>query len=91
METDNFENVAKQIVETVKVSNKETGNCFTETTKVIKLLFPNGIPSGKEQEAAALLRIIDKMFKIVNNPGSNTLKDWQGLSAYALNAVKSSV
>lgn len=85
----NFENVAKQIVDSVKAAERETGNCFTKSTEVIRILFPAGIPPGKEQEVASMLRIIDKMFRIANNPGS-TATEWQVLSAYALNAVKAS-
>ena len=87
---ENFENIAKQVVDAVQRGNKETGNCITETTKVIRILFPNGIPSGKEQDEAIIVRILDKMFRIANAQG-NTSAIWQELTAYALNASKQSV
>ncbi len=91
MDENDFKRVSEEIVSSIQSQNSETGNCFVKTPNVLRALFPNGIPAGREAEAMALGRIIDKMFRIANNSDNTKAGNlWCELSAYALNAVKAS-
>lgn len=89
MDSAELENIAPKLVEKIKIDSRHNGNSFEEATKVMKNLFPQGIV-GREQDAFAMLRIIDQMFKIANAPPEQTAVLWNKLSAYALSGLKAS-
>ena len=79
---ENFETIAKQIVDTVQKETKDSGNCITEVTKVMQAIFQNGT-AGKEQDADVVLRILDKMFRLANSQ-ENTSNLWKSIAALAI-------
>lgn len=89
MDTTDLETITPKLIEDIKISNRQTGNSFTEATKVMKIIFPNGI-AGKEQDAFAIYNIITKMFRISNAGQEEVSKLWLELNAYALSGLKAS-
>jgi hypothetical protein len=87
MDSAELEVLAPKLVEEIKIASRQNGNSFVEATKVMKVLFPQGI-AGKEQDAFAMVRILDKMFRIANAPSETASILWQELCAYALSGLK---
>lgn len=76
-----FENLAKEIGKLVDDKNKNYGNAFVESEKVLKVLYPNGIKSEQYLDLLAITRILDKIFRMANNPdayGENPTRDLVG-------------
>lgn len=83
-----FKNVANEIGELVTEKNKAYGNSFEKCGEIIKVLYPNGIRPDQYQDALAITRVLDKMFRIANFKESN--KDpmgenpWKDIAGYGI-------
>ncbi len=64
------------------------GNAFEKTGDVLKILYPNGMQPYQYAELLALIRVLDKIFRISNLPEDK--KDlmgeepWKDIAGYAI-------
>jgi hypothetical protein len=80
----NYEELGRSIGALIQDKQKSYGDSFHKSGEVMKLLFPNGIPPKSYVDALALVRIIDKLFRLATDPGYNGENSWGDIAGYAL-------
>lgn len=70
---------------------KAYGNAFFQSSSILQLLYPNGIPVESYNDALTILRICDKLFRIANSQGKRDSMNedpWQDIAGYAILALE---
>ena len=60
------------------------GDLFGQSKRIIEVLYPKGISPEQYQDAMAMIRIIDKLFRIANKKFAFEENPWQDIAGYAL-------
>ena len=85
MERNDVRSVASDVAVIVEEKNKEYDSAFEKVSKILFILFPNGIPTNKYHDAAILIRVLDKVCRIANTNDKGVKKDaWLDICGYAL-------
>lgn len=79
-----FEEIATEIGKLVAVKNINYGDSFSHTGEIMKFLFPDGIPIEKYEVFLALVRIMDKIFRLATNPNYNNENAWADIAGYCV-------
>ena len=82
-ESNKFEEIARQVAEIVFTKNKVYGNSFEESGKIMNTLYPLGVKSGEMVDMLAIVRIIDKLFRIATDKHALGENPWQDIAGYA--------
>jgi len=82
-----YENLAAEIGKLVSEKNKAYGDSFGEASKVLEVLYPAGIPVSGYRDALALIRVIDKLFRLANKKDAFGESPWRDICGYALLGV----
>ena len=61
-----YETLGKQIGELVDQKQASYGDSFNRSGKILEVLYPDGIKPGQYTDMLAVIRIIDKLFRIAN-------------------------
>ena len=71
------------------VTNKQMayGDSFGRSKQVIEALYPQGILPEQYQDALAVIRVIDKLFRIANKKFAFNEDPWQDIAGYALLSI----
>lgn len=80
----NFSRIGKDIGELVQEKNQAYGDSFKHSGEIMKFLFPDGIPPDKYIITLALVRILDKIFRLATNPTYNNENCWQDIAGYCV-------
>ena len=79
-----FIDIATKIGTLVEEKNTAYGDSFKHSGEILKFLYPNGIPIEKYTTRLALVRILDKIFRLATNPNYNNENCWQDIAGYAV-------
>lgn len=60
------------------------GDSFGKSGEIMRILYPNGIPSDKIDDALCVVRIIDKLFRIATNRDALGESPYLDIAGYAL-------
>ena len=60
------------------------GDSFGQSKRIIEVLYPKGIAPEQYQDALAVIRIVDKLFRIANKKFAFDENPWQDIAGYAL-------
>jgi hypothetical protein len=60
----NYEELGRSIGALIQEKQQSYGDSFHKSGEVMTHLFPNGIPPESNVDALALVRIIDKLFRL---------------------------
>ena len=71
----------------VSEKNKAYGDSFGEASKILEVLYPDGIPKESYRDALALIRVIDKLFRLANKKDAFGESPWRDICGYALLGV----
>jgi len=82
--TPEFDRIGHEIGLLVKEKNAAYGDSFNHSGKIMEFLFPNGIPPEKYTIALALVRILDKIFRLATNPSYNNENCWGDIAGYCI-------
>lgn len=80
----NYEDLGRKIGSLIQEKQQSYGDSFHKSGEVMKQLFPNGIPPESYVDALALVRIIDKLFRLATDPTYNGENSWGDIAGYAL-------
>lgn len=84
-----FEEKAEEIGQLVAQKNAAYGSSFAESYKILEVLYPNGIKPEQYPDALAIIRVIDKLFRIATKKDAFGESPWQDIAGYGiLGAVK---
>lgn len=75
---------AKEIAELVEKKQIAYGDSFGQSGKVMKILFPNGIPVEKLEDSLVIIRIVDKLFRVANQKSAFEEDPYNDILGYAL-------
>lgn len=82
--TKNFVDIGNEIGLLLREKNAAYGNAFEESEKVIRVLFPEGVPPEKYQDFLTITRIIDKLFRIATDKNAFNEDPWRDIAGYAI-------
>jgi len=68
----------------VDEKNTAYGSSFAECHKILSVLYPNGIQPHQYTDALAIIRVIDKLFRIANKKDAFGESPWRDIAGYAL-------
>ena len=80
----NYEKIASEIGKLVSDKNKAYGDSFGQASKILEVLYPKGIPVSGYRDALALIRVIDKLFRLANKKDAFGESPWRDICGYAL-------
>jgi hypothetical protein len=83
----NFKAVATEIAELVEKKSKAYGDSFGKSGEILKLLYPDGIKPDQYTNALAIVRIVDKLFRIATDKDAFGEDPWRDIVGYGLNAA----
>jgi len=63
------------------------GNSFGRSHEIIRVLYPNGIRPDQYLDALAVIRVIDKLFRIANQKAAFGEDPWRDIAGYGLLSV----
>jgi len=82
-----YKNIGTQIGELVDEKNAAYGSSFAECHKILGVLYPSGIKPEQYTDALAIIRVIDKLFRIANKKDAFGESPWRDIAGYALLGV----
>lgn len=80
--------LAADIAATVAEKNAAYGDSFARSGEVMAVLYPNGIAPGQMADALAVVRVIDKLFRIATDRDALGESPWRDIAGYALLACE---
>ena len=88
MKTD-YEKTAEEIGKLVAEKNAAYGSSFAEAHRILEVLYPQGIKPEQYPDALAIIRVIDKLFRLANKKDAFGESPWRDIAGYGiLGAVK---
>ena len=88
MSTKTYEVLGKEIGELVANKQKAYGDSFGQAHKILNVLFPDGIKPSQYIHALVITRILDKLFRIANDPGWGGESPYGDITGYGLLGLK---
>ena len=79
-----FEETAERIGKLVAEKNLAYGSSFAEAHKILQILYPNGISVDQYTDALAIIRVIDKLFRIATAKDAFGESPWQDITGYGI-------
>ena len=79
--------LASGLAELICQKQQAYGDSFTNAEKIIKVLYPNGIPEASYQDALTVIRVIDKLFRVATANDPFNEDPWLDIAGYALLSV----
>ncbi len=83
-----YATIAAEIAATVERKQAAYGDSFGEAGAVIAILYPSGIPVEAYGDALAIVRVVDKLFRIATDRDALGESPWRDIAGYALLAVR---
>ena len=85
--------IATEVAKLVDEKNRAYGDSVSATAAILGYLYPGGIPVAAYQDAALIIRTLDKLKRIATSEGrADTMGEdpWKDVVGYALRAVEMS-
>lgn len=79
-----YEKIAVAIGALVDDKNQKYGNSFNESGKIMRVLYPKGIAPEQMDDALAITRIIDKLFRIATDRDALGESPYGDIAGYSL-------
>jgi hypothetical protein len=83
-----YHEIASGLASLVEEKNKAYGSSFEKAGSIIRILYPEGIPPEKLDDALTIVRVIDKLFRIATKKDAFGENPWKDVMGYALLSVK---
>ena len=75
---------ALNLAELVTKKQIAYGDSFGQSKRIMEALYPKGILPEQYQDVLAMIRIIDKLFRLANKKFAFDEDPWQDIAGYAL-------
>lgn len=82
-----YSDLGKSIGELVEKKQAAYGDSFGKSGEVMRILYPDGIPPGKLDDALTVIRVLDKLFRIATDRDALGESPWRDVAGYALLSV----
>lgn len=71
----------------VEEKNRSYGSSFSESSKILKILYPDGVLPDQYTDLLLTTRILDKLFRIATNKEAFNEEPWKDIAGYGLLGV----
>ena len=75
---------ATEIAKLVEKKQEAYGDSFGKSGKILEILYPNGVPVEQYTDMLAIIRIIDKLFRIANQKNAFGEDPYNDILGYSL-------
>ena len=82
-----YENIGRQVCKLVQEKNKPYGDSFGRASKILEVLYPDGIKPEQYSDALAITRVLDKLFRLANKKDAFGESPWRDICGYAVLGV----
>jgi hypothetical protein len=82
-----YEEQAEQIGKLVAEKNAAYGSAFAQAHQILSVLYPKGITPEQYTDALAVIRVIDKLFRIATAKDAFGESPWRDIGGYAILGV----
>ena len=79
-----YEKKGQEIGKLVDEKQAAYGDSFGKSGEIMKILYPEGINPEQYKDALAIIRIIDKLFRIANDKGYGGENPFMDIAGYGL-------
>ena len=79
-----FETIATSVGRLVKEKNEAYGDSFGRAQEILTVLYPNGIQPEQYTDMLAVIRVLDKLFRIANKKDAFGESPWRDICGYAV-------
>lgn len=86
-ETQTYEEIGTEIGKLVTAKQAAYGDSFGKSGEILKILYPKGIGHDELQDALAITRVIDKLFRIATDKDAFGESPWRDIAGYAILSV----
>jgi len=86
-----YEEIGNRIGSLVAEKNAAYGDSFGHASKILEVLYPNGIKADQYRDALAIVRVIDKLFRLANRKDAFGESPWEDICGYAILGVANDV
>ena len=83
----NYETIGTDIGKLVAEKNRAYGDSFSRAETILKTLYPSGVQPSEYTDMLALVRVIDKMFRIATSKNAFGESPWKDICGYAILGV----
>jgi hypothetical protein len=83
----NYEQIGKEIGALVDKKNAAYGSSFDNAGEILKILYPESIGVEQYTDVLAIIRIIDKLFRIANDKTAFNEEPWKDIAGYGILGV----
>lgn len=80
--------ISSEVAALVVEKNAAYGSSFHRSGKVMQVLYPDGIPPEKLDDALTIVRILDKLFRIASRKDAFGESPFRDILGYALLAIE---
>lgn len=80
----NYKELGGSIGELVEEKQKAYGDSFGRSGSIMRVLYPNGISVDKFDDALAIIRIVDKLFRIATDRDALGESPFRDIVGYGL-------
>ena len=81
---DVYKEIAATIGTLVGEKNAAYGDSFGQASKILEVLYPEGISPSQYRDALAITRVIDKLFRLANKKDAFGESPWRDICGYAI-------
>jgi len=79
-----YQKIGEDLGQLVSEKNRAYGDSFNKAQEVIKVLYPDGIKPEQYRDMLAIVRVIDKLFRIANNKDAFGESPWGDIAGYSI-------
>ena len=90
MKKPDFVEIATNIGILVKEKNAAYGDSFGQASKILDVLYPKGIQPDQYMDMLAIVRVIDKLFRLANQKDAFGESPWKDICGYSVLGVANS-
>jgi len=79
-----YEECGQEIGKLVDLKNAAYGDSFRKSGNILREMYPHGIRPEQYDDALAIVRIIDKMFRIATDKDAFGENPWRDIAGYGV-------
>ena len=79
-----YEDLGKQVGALVDEKQKGYGDSFNKSAKLLKVLFPDGVPVDRYTDLLCIVRMLDKLFRLATDPSFGDESPYRDMAGYSL-------
>jgi len=84
-----YEALGKEIGSLVDRKNLAYGDSFNRAADILAVLYPGGVKVEQYRDMLAVVRVLDKLFRLANNKRAFEESPWRDIAGYGILGVMS--